>query len=145
MFARGRLVIAPTVETEQGVDNITISQIISICDSLRPNPFPQELKESWLEDLEGRVYIEIFKSHENCPERGEQLLVPQPFARDLYCYYLQSRMDFENGETGRYNQSAALFNECFEAFKNHYNSQNLPLSQGDFKLRGDAKCPVSPF
>ena len=124
---------------------ITISQIIALCDSLRPNSFPQELKESWLQSFDDRVYLEIFKTHQNCPEKTSELLIPEPFARDIYCFYLESCMDRENGETGRYNQSAALFNDSFEAFKNHYNSQNLPISRGEFKLRGDAKCQGCPF
>lgn len=82
---------------------------------------------------------------ENCPQQGNELLIPQPFGRDIYCFYLQSCMDRENGETGRYNQSAALFNDSFEAFKSHCIRENLPLSPGGFKLRGDTICQGCPF
>ena len=112
-----------------------------------------ELKISWLSELDHRVFLEILISHEDCPvdnfkayeDNAASLLIPEPFARDIYCYFLQSRMDFENGETGRYNQSAALFNDSFEAYRSHYNRNHLPLSQGAFKRKGEEKCQGCPF
>ena len=68
-----------------------------------------------------------------------------PYAADVYTFYLQSRQDYENGEINRYNQSAALFNSRFDQFRQHYTRQHLPLSRGNFSIRGEEKCPCSPF
>lgn len=122
-------------------------------DDLRPNQFPVELKLRWLNDLDHKIFLELHKSHEGFADKsfeeyediGSKLLVPLPFATELYGFYLQSCMDRENGETGRYNQSAALFNAAFEDYKNHFNRHNMPISQGNFRIRGESRCPVSPF
>ena len=133
--------------------SITISQIISACDALRPNRFEPGLKIKWLSELDGRLYLELFKTHENCPiahfapyESSRcSLLVPAPYAGELYTSYLFSCMDRENGEMNRYNQSAAQYNAVYSQFFNFWNRENKPLSAGEFKLRGEEKCQVSPL
>lgn len=54
-------------------------------------------------------------------------------------------MDRENGETGRYNQSAALYNSAFGAYQSHCLRSLRPKAQGPFKLKGEMPCPRCPF
>lgn len=120
---------------------MTIDQAIALCDALRPNQYPREMKIGWLSKLDGRIYHELLVTHADCPvdsfagydsavDGSTELLVPAPYAEDVYNYFLQAQIDKENGETTRYNQSITMYNCAFRAFENHYNRNHLPLSAG---------------
>jgi len=122
---------------------MTIDQAIAMCDALRPNHYPRELKIGWLSKLDGRLFHELLMTHADCPmdsfdgytadtDGSTLLLVPEPYAEDLYNYFLQAQIDKENGETTRYNQSITMYNSAFRAFENHYHRSHLPLSAGRF-------------
>ena len=120
---------------------MTIDQAIALCDALRPNQYPRKLKIGWLSKLDGRIFRELLMTHADCPtdsapsyddatDGGTQLLVPAPYAEDLYNYFLQAQIDKENGETTRYNQAITMYNSAFRAFANDYRRSHLPLSAG---------------
>ena len=123
---------------------MTIDQAIKLADTLQPNAYPRDMKLRWLAMLDGRVFAEVLAVHEDCPfsdfgnydlaEGTQVLLVPPPYDGDVYYYFLQSRMDLENGEAARYNRSVTLFNSAYEAFVKHYRRSHRPLSQGVFRL-----------
>lgn len=120
---------------------MTIDQAIAMCDALRPNQYPRELKVLWLSKLDGRIFRELLMTHADCAgdsfagydgttDGGTALLVPEPYSADLYNYFLQAQIDKENGETTRYNQSITMYNSAFRAYENHYHRSHLPLSVG---------------
>ncbi|MEE0899238.1 MAG: hypothetical protein U0L88_16645, partial [Acutalibacteraceae bacterium] len=55
------------------------------------------------------------------------LIVASPYDR-LYPAYLKMKIDGENGETPRYNNSVAEFNAYLMEFRRYYNKTHLPLS-----------------
>ena len=55
------------------------------------------------------------------------LLAPAPYD-SMYLYCLESHIDYENGETARYNNSNAMFRTVFDAYRNWYNRTHKPLS-----------------
>ena len=59
-----------------------------------------------------------------------------PYDR-LYPAYLKMKIDGENGETARYNNSAALFNSYMMEYRKYYNKTHMPLS-------GDRPRPPKP-
>lgn len=120
---------------------MTIDQAIALCDALRPNQYPRELKIRWLSKLDGRIFRELLMTHGDAPadsfagyddtaDGSTALLVPSPYAEDVYNYFLQAQIDKENGETTRYNQSITMYNSAFRAFANDYHRSHLPLSAG---------------
>ncbi|MBQ3011341.1 MAG: hypothetical protein IJD81_09140 [Oscillospiraceae bacterium] len=120
---------------------MTIDQAIAMCDALRPNRYPRALKIGWLGKLDGRLFRELLMTHADCPadsfegydastDGTTELLVPDPYAQDIYNYFLQAQIDKENGETTRYNQSITMYNSSFRAFANDYHRTHLPLSVG---------------
>lgn len=120
---------------------MTIDQAIALCDALRPNQYPRELKIAWLSKLDGRIFRELLLTHADCPmdsfagydtamDGGTQLLVPAPYGEDVYNYFLQAQIDKENGETTRYNQSITMYNSAFRAFADDYGRNHLPVSAG---------------
>lgn len=112
---------------------MTISAAIAACDRMRPNTFAYGEKEAWLQELEARIREEIVRTHEGAEaflagraQEGEDaLLAPSPH-ESLYLFYLLARIDLMNGETARYNESAALFNAQYDAFSAAYNRAHRP-------------------
>lgn len=112
---------------------MTISAAIAACDRMRPNTFAYGEKEAWLRELEARIREEIVRTHEGAEaflagraqEGEEALLAPSPH-ESLYLFYLLARIDLMNGETARYNESAALFNAQYDAFSAAYNRAHRP-------------------
>lgn len=62
------------------------------------------------------------------PDRlTDELLVPFPYD-ELYVAYLKAKIDEENGETARYNNSAATFNGMLQDFQKAYHRDHMPKS-----------------
>ena len=116
---------------------MTIEEVISLVDKLKPNQYLPVLKIKWLSKLDGQIFKEVFQTHEGNPhvsfdgytedDRAKELLVPYPFDEDIYNYFLQAQIDKENGETAKYNQSITLYNNAFLAFQNYWNRTHTPI------------------
>ena len=124
---------------------MTIHEAIALLDTLKPNQYGASMKIDWLSVLDSQIYAELYQTHENCSPAaftgyGEatptdrELLVPFPYDRELYSFYLQSAVDRENGETAKYNQSVTLFNNAYLRFESWYNRSHLPLHSGAFQV-----------
>ena len=112
---------------------MTISADIAACDRMRPNTFAYGEKEAWLRELEARICEEIVRTHEGAEaflagraQEGEDALLASSPHESLYLFYLLARIDLMNGETARYNESAALFNAQYDAFSAAYNRAHRP-------------------
>lgn len=112
---------------------MTISAAIAACDRMRPNTFAYGEKEAWLRELEARICEEIIRTHEGAEaflagraQEGEDALLASSPHESLYLFYLLARIDLMNGETARYNESAALFNAQYDAFSAAYNRAHRP-------------------
>lgn len=117
---------------------MTISEAIAMVDKLKPNQYDSAQKIAWLSQLDGKIFLELFKTHEEPAieaftgyaddvDPSTQLLVEFPFDQDVYNYYLQSMIDRENGEIAKFNQSASLFNEAYKSYSWWYNRNHVPL------------------
>lgn len=114
-----------------------IREAIDLVDRMKPNAFDRELKVYWLAKLDGHVFNEILKTHKGCPleefhgydgsSSDTELLVPAPYAEDVYNYFLQAQIDKENGETAKYNQSITMYNNAYKTFGDWYNRTHRPL------------------
>lgn len=119
---------------------MTIQEAIALCDELKPNHYSESVKRSWLSKLDGQIFRELMMPRENCPvetfmgyadaEEDTELLVPYPYAEDVYNNFLQMQIDRENGETARYNQSVTMYNNAYRAFAADYNRNHLPIPAG---------------
>lgn len=116
---------------------MTIEGAIKHVDTVKPNQYDHETKVKWLSKLDGVIYREVFLTHAGNNVKcfcgydnaipDTELLVPYPYDEDVYNYFLQSQIDKENGETAKYNQSAALYNNALQQFQNWYNRTHMPL------------------
>lgn len=120
-----------------------IRECIETVDALKPNTYQKEDKVRWLSNLDGRIVEEVIKKHvmdepiEFQPYDVEnletELLVKFPHD-ELYEAYLKMKIDEENGETARYNNSAAMFNALYEEFAKAYHRTHKPIPASRFKI-----------
>ena len=115
---------------------MTILEAIHKIDTLKPNSYTQPEKIKWLSTLDGVIKREIIDTHEGgesivfeCYDDESDLdtmmLVPAPYD-DIYVRWLEARIDYANGEYGKYNNSSEAYNVAFEAYSRYYNRQNMP-------------------
>lgn len=116
-----------------------IIDAINKIDALKPNIYSQEEKVAWLAELDGQIHKNIIMTHEHTEEQeafdgyGENvdpdtvLLVPAPHDQPVYLSWLQSKIDYFNGEYARYNNSKIAFNDAYSEFNNYYNRNNMPI------------------
>ena len=115
---------------------MTIKGAIELVDRLEPNQYSQIAKVKWLSHLDGQIFLDVMATHV-CDWEAFQgygpdtpvstaLLVPYPYDEDIYNYYLQAKINQENGEISKYNQSISLYNNAFLAFQNWFNRTYPP-------------------
>ena len=119
---------------------MTIAEVISKVDALKPNTYTPEDKVAWLSTLDTRVKSQIIDAHErNDPiyfygydsilDQETELLVPAPYD-EMYLRWLEAQIDYHNGEDDRYNNAIILFNNAYEGYKKHYTRTHMPISRG---------------
>jgi len=121
------------------VKTVSAYDIITEANDLSPNQYSNELKLKWLRDLDGKIFQELIACHEdeetaarfeaadyNKPE--VELLIGEPYARDVYVAFLRSRIALADAETDRYNLYAAVFNSEYSQWAAWYN-RSVPLKK----------------
>ena len=121
---------------------MTIIEAINRIDLIKPNTFERLEKTRWLSALDGIIKSMIIDTHEG----GESvefkgydadtdtttvLLVPAPYD-EIYLFWLESKIDYWNGEYARYQNSMIMYNTAYAAFEQYYNRTHRPLSKKRF-------------
>lgn len=115
---------------------MTIIEAIQAVDSLKPNSYSELEKIQWLSELDGTIKAEIIDTHEDDEEitfngydettlLETELIVTAPYDR-LYKSWLESRIDYANGDYTRYNNSVTVFNTDYLSYQRAYNSKHMP-------------------
>lgn len=116
---------------------MTIKEAINTINALKPNNYTQTDKVRWLSTLDGVIKEEIIDTHEGGADivfngydettsDATELLVPAPYD-DLYIKWLESQIDYNNAEYGKYNNSVTAYNTAYSAFERYYNRQHMPI------------------
>lgn len=124
---------------------MTISEALALVDDLKPNSLSDERKIGWLNELDMRVFGEIFARHErdeNTPEsfsgyteetdKATVLLVPEPYC-DVYRWFLEMQIDLANMEMAKYNNSMMLFQNAWREYAGMYHRTHPPICAVNFK------------
>ena len=117
---------------------MTIIKAINRIDAINPNNYTQPEKVAWLSTLDGVIKKEIIDTHEGAEvvafsgyteetPLDTELLVPAPYD-EVYLFWLQSKIDYWNGELGKYNNSIAMYNTAYSAFEKAYNREHKPIT-----------------
>lgn len=98
---------------------MTFKQIIDYVDTVRPNPYDDDTKLTWLCEAEGIVRSEVLsQGMEYIPQSldGEdEPSAPMPYVR-LYSYYIFSMMDFLTSDYDSYKISSEMFEKAIEIY-----------------------------
>ena len=119
---------------------MTIAEVISKVDALKPNTYTPEDKVDWLSNLDARVKSQIIDTHEggedvlfygydSILDEGTILLVPAPYD-EMYLRWVEAMIDYHNSDDDRYNNAIMLFNNSYEGYKKHYTRTHMPLNRG---------------
>lgn len=117
---------------------MTLMEALHRIDAIKPNSYTPEEKIKWLSTLDGIIKAEIIDTHEGGEnivfngyteetEPNTTLLVPHPYD-EIYLFWLESKIDYWNGEIGKYNNSISMYNEAYATYQKHYNRKHMPKS-----------------
>lgn len=102
------------------MDRLTAGQLLGRIDALLPNQYGREEKMRWLAEAEGFVRREVLRQEGALPEVTEEYVLTAEAPYDqLYRYYVEAQIHYANGETARYNNAAALWNNAFLTYKDY--------------------------
>ena len=118
---------------------MTIQEALDMADQMKPNAMERSMKIRYLSQLDGLIFHEILLKHEHeqdieCPkydsetDPGTELLVPDPYAEDLYVSWLMSKIDWQNQEMDKYNNDNALFENAYDTMSDWYTRNHMPLT-----------------
>ena len=126
---------------------MTVGEVLAQADEIRPNTYDENLKITWLSELEGRIFNDIILTHEHDLVEDEEgnlveptfsgydetsenveMLAPDIYA-DLYRNYLFTQIDYSNGETERYTNSMLMFNNSYQQYADWYNRTHKPIQK----------------
>ncbi len=117
---------------------MTISQAITMADELKPNMMSDVAKIRFLNEVEGKVFLEILMKHEHeegaeCPAYDEntdqttELLVQPPYDM-LYVYWIIAQIDHLNMEMEKYNNDRLLFEDAWNNFSDYWTREHMPTT-----------------
>lgn len=115
---------------------MNLIEAINRLDAVKPNAYTQSEKIAWLSDLDGMIKNLVIDTHEGGEEvdfKGYTdetpldtvLIVGSPY-EDLYILWLESKIDYANGEYVKYNNSITRYNDIFQTYNNEYNRTHMP-------------------
>lgn len=113
-----------------------IIEAINRIDSLKHNTYTQADKVRWLSTLDSMVKNHVIDTHEGAEEVSftgyddntdlqTELLMPAPYD-EAYLIWLESKIDYHNGEYGKYNNAVDMFTTVYESYKAYYNRTHMP-------------------
>lgn len=105
---------------------MTVKEALDTVSALKPHPYDPKHLLRELSRLDGRILREVWQGREGAAEavpdytqetaETTALLAEEPYDL-MYIHYLMARVALWNGETERYNQFAALFEETYAAYQ----------------------------
>lgn len=125
---------------------MTLSDVIENFDSERSNNVSILTKKRWISQLDLKIWGEILKPRGDKEYIGygkeipldAKVKAPEEYA-EIYTLYMTMKLDYMNGEIGRYNNSAMLFNRMYKEMHDYINrSEKLPkntdLKMGEYDV-----------
>ena len=125
-------------------NTITVGEVLSLVDSIKPNTRTAEEKTLWLNNIDRMVFEEIIKAHEgfediefngydeNTPQ-DRALLIPKHYGADIYRFYIETQIDLANAEYSKYNTSMQLFQMAYNNYAQAYTREHMPLTTAEFR------------
>ena len=126
----------------------TIKEIIERIDENKPNAFGESMKLRWIAQLDGKIAADLFLM-DIAEIRALQYTVDsQPLVEyphdDIYDLWLSAKIDFENGEYNKYQNTMLMYNEAYGNFASWFLSVYAP-ARGCAGDRFQKRCDVPSY
>lgn len=116
---------------------MTLIEAINRVDALKPNSYSQEEKISWLSTLDGMIVRDVIRKYDGGEDftfdgytadtpLDTDLIVKEPY-EEMYICWLESKIDYNNAEYARYNNSVTRYNDIYMEFARNYNRNHMPI------------------
>lgn len=116
-----------------------IIEAINRIDAMKHNTYSQPDKVRWLSTLDSMVKNHVIDTHEGAEEVSftgyddstdlqTELLMPAPYD-EAYMHWLESKIDYHNGEYGKYNSAMETFTTFYDGYKAYYNRHHMPKAK----------------
>lgn len=96
-----------------------VERLIATLDAIKTNQVNDDTKILWINEVEGRVTCEIFKSPIDevafVTAGYEELTVPEPYSR-VYILYLIAMIAFVEGDFDLYNKTYIEYESAFSDY-----------------------------
>lgn len=122
---------------------MTLRECIDKLDSLKPNQYSEEEKVRWLAFLEANIYNDLILTHDfgevieytpyTVDDLDKELIAQFPYD-EVYLSFLKMKVDEENQETTRYNNSAMLYNSHLDNYAKYVNKNYKHKSRPPFRF-----------
>ena len=101
---------------------MTIDEAIRLLDQQKHNTCSREEKLRWLTELDGLATLLLgggdLPKYDLSTHGGTELKIYPPF-QEAYLYYLEGKIDYQNGDITRFNNANAMFFSLFQRFTAH--------------------------
>lgn len=120
---------------------MTITDVISKVDRLRPNVYSFEDKASWLCTVDSEIYNMVLYMGEEISSDldissyispDKELILSENW-EDIYLSFILAKIDYYNGEYDRCNNSTAMYNSSLEKFRAFMRDGKYPVRGGEIK------------
>ena len=120
---------------------MTFAEVIENFDSERTNNVSIITKKRWISQLDLKIWGEILKPRGDKAYIGYGKEIPLDAVvkapdeySEIYTLYMNMKLDYMNGEIGRYNNSAMLFNRMYKEMHDYINRNERLPSNTDLKM-----------
>ena len=112
----------------------TLNEIIQRVDENKPNAFCTAQKVRWIAELDGRIALDVMLmdvseaaqlNYTEADLHKKEPLISFPHD-DIYVYWLEAKIDEQNGEYNKYQNAMELYNAYYESFVNWFLSKWQP-------------------
>ena len=124
---------------------MTLIQAVNEADNLKPNMYELPEMIKWLSRLDKRIFDQILMTHVLSEEEKEpflqdgklqfdgyteddtetELIVKEPYD-EIYVHWLEAQIDWNNMEYAGFNNTNAMFESVYGAFRNAFNQTPRP-------------------
>lgn len=123
---------------------MNITELINIVDKLKPNPFTNDVKVAWINEVwlmiaeqilnryEGGEDLKSYKKYDYRYDMDKELIYADEFS-DVYINYMLAKIDFYTAEYGRYNNSVALFEASFNELAKMVRRTKKPVNKHELR------------
>ena len=120
---------------------MTLQDAIDRVDEMKANMMSVRMKVGFLTEIDQMIHDEIVMKHIHTEEQAvkpaydeeadlmTELIVPDPYGRDVYLYWLMSRIDDQNQEDGRYNVDRVKFENAYRTMADWWTRTHMPVQR----------------